>query len=622
MSAWRRRLAWLPLLALGLALGAALLFLALRARVYDASTYFEDVALLHQIRQLDARWELDAMRARVGLTQSYDALVDPLADLAGLPQQLQVPEAGDAAALGRAVQDYQQALRAKVALMERFKSRNAVLRNSLAFLPLAAEDVVAALRKPAAAAGRRRPRAAQVDQVLLATLIYNRGASEEKAADIETALIALQAAGTGGGKAGDDAAERLALFAAHVRTVLREHGAVTGLLNAIAAAPTGSRIDAIHALLREEQLRATAQLQRYRYYLIGFAAALIALLGYAAARLIRSHAIIRGVNEELNQANEHLEKRVRQRTDELTQANARLQDEISERKLLQSRLVQAEKLASVGQLAAGVAHEINNPLAFLSSNAGVLERYTGELLELLAAYERAAVPATPHALQALQALRQRIDLDFLREDIPVLLAESRGGMARVARIVQDLKEFSHVESEQRWEWSDLHSGIDATLSLAAPELRQVADVERDYAALPSVECLPLQVNQVVMSLLRNAGQAMGGQRGRIIVRTGHAGGEVWLEVADNGCGIADDVLPRIYDPFFSTRGIGGGAGLGLSLAYGIVQAHHGRIEVKTVPGAGSVFRVVLPVRQQHAPQPQGGPDPDAALLADTAEAPR
>ncbi len=205
----------------------------------------------------------------------------------------------------------------------------------------------------------------------------------------------------------------------------------------------------------------------------------------------------------------------------------------------------------------------------------------------------------PAALPALHAAQERIDLDFLCQDIPVLLAESRGGMERVARIVQDLKEFAQADREQQWEWTDIRGGIDATLNLVAAELAPVADVVREYGELPPVECLPRQINQVVMSLLLNAGHALEGMaRGRITVRAGHAGEQVWLEVQDTGCGIAADVLPRIYDPFFTTRPIGKGAGLGLSLAYGIVRSHQGRIEVETAPDAGALFRVLLPVRQQ------------------------
>jgi signal transduction histidine kinase len=595
------RRTWLPLLALGVALAAALAFLSLRSQAYDASSYFEDVALLRQMRQLDAQWELDAMKARVGISQSYDALVDPLDSLAHLPQRLSAPGngSGDGAALARGVAAYQRALRGKVALMEAFKSHNAVLHNSLAFLPVALADVaeaVAEARRQDRRLGYTRAEELldAAESILQGTLVHAQGGDEGKPAEILPALERLAAIGA---RWPQPVAARTDSFLLHVRTVLREHTLVNSLLGRIAAAPTGQSIDAIHARLKEGQQHAAQQLGLYRRYLVIFAAALIGLLGYAATRLIRSHAIINRVNRALNEANEHLEQRVRQRTAELSATNRHLSEEIAERKQLQCRLIQSEKLASVGQLAAGMAHEINNPLAFLASNASMLERYVEQLFELLAAHQRAA--ADPAAQPALLAAQARIDLAYLRDDIPVLLAESRGGMDRVARIVADLKEFAQADREQQWEWADIRGGIDATLSLAAAELQPVADVVCEHGDLPLVECLPRQLNQVLMSLLLNAGQAMAGRaRGRITVRTGRAAEQVWLEVQDDGCGIAAEILPRIYDPFFTTRAIGKGAGLGLSLAYGIVRAHQGRIEVESTPGAGTRFRVVLPLRQQ------------------------
>jgi signal transduction histidine kinase len=175
-------------------------------------------------------------------------------------------------------------------------------------------------------------------------------------------------------------------------------------------------------------------------------------------------------------------------------------------------------------------------------------------------------------------------------------------MARVSKIVQSLKDFSRTDSLRQWEWADLHRCIDSTFNIIASEVRKVAEVRKEYGALPEVECMPSQLNQVIMNLLVNASHAVGPQRGLITIRTGAADGQGWIEVEDDGCGIPDDVLPRIFDPFFTTKAIGKGTGLGLSLSYGIVQNHHGRIDVQTAPGAGSRFRVTLPLRQQAAPR--------------------
>jgi len=293
-----------------------------------------------------------------------------------------------------------------------------------------------------------------------------------------------------------------------------------------------------------------------------------------------------------------LEEAVQARTTEIIEANRVLQAEMAERKHLQSQLVQSEKMASIGQLAAGVAHEINNPIGFVLSNFGALEQYVGSLFEMLAAYEAAEEGLRePDAAATLKGLRERLELEYLREEMPVLMQESKVGIARVCRIVQDLKDFSHVDTAQDWVWADLHHGIDSTLNVAASEIRDSAEIDKAYGTLPEIECLPAQLNQVVLNLLTNAAHAMQSRRGKITIRTGGADGWVWFEVEDDGAGIAPDIVGRIFDPFFTTKPIGQGTGLGLSLSYGIVQKHQGRIEVQSAVGQGSTFRVVLPVRQ-------------------------
>lgn len=298
-----------------------------------------------------------------------------------------------------------------------------------------------------------------------------------------------------------------------------------------------------------------------------------------------------------------LEAGVHRRTLELTRANEALEAEVRERKHLQGQMVQSEKLASIGQLAAGVAHEINNPIGYIFSNFGTLEGYLGKLFDMLAAYEKAEPHVqAPEVAQALCRLRKDIELEFLKEDIPELMRESRQGVERVRRIVQDLKDFARVDATQDFQWADLHRGIDSTLNVVASEVKYKAEVVKEYGVIPEIECLPSQINQVVMNLVVNAAHAMDKERGRITLRTGAAEDHVWLEVADDGAGIAPDTLKRIFEPFFTTKPVGKGTGLGLSLSHGIVAKHKGRIEVDSVLGVGTTFRVVLPLRQTAADQ--------------------
>jgi PAS domain S-box-containing protein len=295
---------------------------------------------------------------------------------------------------------------------------------------------------------------------------------------------------------------------------------------------------------------------------------------------------------ELGEYKEHLEELVTQRTEELTRANRELEQ-------AHVQLLHAEKMASIGRLAAGVAHEINNPVAFVNSNLGSVEKYLGELMLLIDAFVACEDALPPERKAALETIKKAIDFDYVRGDLPSVMADTRDGLQRVTRIIHGLREFSHPGANA-WEVTDLHCGLDSTLNLLRNELAHKATVMREYGDLPAVECLPGDLNQVFMNLLVNAAQAIRG-RGTVTVRTGCAGDEVWVEVEDSGEGIAPENLSRIFEPFFTTKPVGVGTGLGLALSYRIVKRHQGRIEVGSELGRGSKFRVVLPVRQPAPP---------------------
>lgn len=278
----------------------------------------------------------------------------------------------------------------------------------------------------------------------------------------------------------------------------------------------------------------------------------------------------------------------------------------------QEQLLQSEKMASIGQLAAGVAHEINNPVGYVHSNLGTLQEYVDSLLALLDAYASAlqgdarqddARPDEGQAgkREALQAMRSRLDIDFIIGDVPQLLAESREGIERVTKIVQDLKDFSRIGPDEPMRPSDIQKGLESTLNIVWNDLKYKVRVEKYYGRLPLVECHASEINQVLMNLLINAGQAIH-ERGTLVLATGADDGEVWISISDSGCGIPDEVLQRIFDPFYTTKPIGRGTGLGLAICYSIIAKHHGRIEVSSRLGVGSTFRVVLPVSQPDAPR--------------------
>lgn len=261
----------------------------------------------------------------------------------------------------------------------------------------------------------------------------------------------------------------------------------------------------------------------------------------------------------------------------------------------QHAVFQQEKLASIGQLAAGVAHEINNPMGFISSNLSTLGKY----LERITSFETALIEAVQEKgdagiVTALADLRKKMKIDFILNDIRGLLEESHDGAERVRRIVQDLKSFSHVDAAECKPFS-INECLDSTLNMARNEIKYVADVEKQYDAdLPLLNCYPQQLNQVFMNLLVNAAHAIEGH-GTITITTLRESDDIIVRLSDTGKGIAPENLTRIFEPFFTTKEVGKGTGLGLSISYDIIKKHGGTMTVESTVGSGTTFTIRLPL---------------------------
>jgi len=260
----------------------------------------------------------------------------------------------------------------------------------------------------------------------------------------------------------------------------------------------------------------------------------------------------------------------------------------------QNQLLQQDKMASIGQLAAGVAHEINNPIAFVSSNFNTLRQYVSSLLSLSEACDAAmAAPGDLAVAKDLARKRDAVEIDFLREDLPLLLDECAEGLGRVKKIVQDLKDFSRVDHSD-WQEADLNVGLESTLNVVRHEVKYKAEVIKHLAQLPPVTCLAAQLNQVFMNLIVNAAHAIA-DKGTITLSSGIEQAWAWVQVEDTGCGMSTEVQRRIFEPFYTTKDVGKGTGLGMSLSFSIVQKHGGAIQVRSTVGEGSAIRVWLPV---------------------------
>jgi two-component system NtrC family sensor kinase len=323
---------------------------------------------------------------------------------------------------------------------------------------------------------------------------------------------------------------------------------------------------------------------------------------YSVADLDRGHVLVNLLALVMANHRMHVERETRLL--ELSTLNAAMQRMNAALEEAQDQVIQTEKLASIGQMAAGVAHEINNPVAFVLSNLGTLESYVGQLLALADACVAAerdvgAQPAPSVARARARAACAGTDLEFLRADIKALIAESHDGLARVRGIVQDMKSFSRESTEEQWEMVDLHAALDSTLNIVRNEIKYKANIETRYGDLPEVEALPSRLNQVFLNLLVNAAQSIA-EKGHIVIATGVAGQEAWVCVEDTGCGIPKENLNRIFEPFFTTKPVGQGTGLGLSVSYSIVRKHGGRIEVDSEVGRGTRFTVYVPLRHTRA----------------------
>ncbi len=278
--------------------------------------------------------------------------------------------------------------------------------------------------------------------------------------------------------------------------------------------------------------------------------------------------------------------------DRLEVSKKSLEKTLHELQETQAQLVHSEKMASLGQLVAGVAHELNNPISFIYGNMGYLEDYVAALKKLVAYYRQ--IPLTdPYHSQA-QRLVEEIDVDYTLMDLDKVISSCRNGAERTKRIVLDLRNFSRLDRSEVGQLK-VEEGIDGTLNLLTHKYKHRVAVHLDYGQTPPIECFVGQLNQVFMNLLSNAADAVG-ESGAVWVRTFTRDEWVIIEIKDNGCGISEDKLSKIFDPFFTTKPIGKGTGLGLSISYGIIEKHGGKISVSSRIGAGTTFTVELPTK--------------------------
>ena len=297
-------------------------------------------------------------------------------------------------------------------------------------------------------------------------------------------------------------------------------------------------------------------------------------------------------NQEANEELDRLASDLSKKNIEIDEKRRELQKAYEELQKTQSQMLQREKMASVGQLAAGVAHEINNPMGFITGNIGALKKYMKKFVEFIEI--QAEMLASLGAEDRVKEAREKLKLDFLIKDINDLLQESTEGARRVTEIVRNLKSFSRLD-EAVVALADINECIETTLKIIRNELKYTTTIHKEYGELPLTLCNAQELNQVFMNILMNAAQAIEKQ-GDITIRTRHESDVIRVSISDNGSGIEPDKLGRIFEPFFTTKVVGKGTGLGLSICYDIVKKHGGEITVESEVGKGTTFTVGLPVK--------------------------
>jgi two-component system NtrC family sensor kinase len=562
------------------ALAGALAFLYNKTEAIDLRQQNEILGYLRELKDIDSRWDLDVVRARSGYAGEAPAPNRAAVATKALENLRAAVERTPSTSLNAALPELRAAIEQKAVLVEKFKAENAATQ-------AAVREVLKGAAELSAQAATLKPRPPALDSAL-ATLtadapFYYWLAQDAQRANLEAAATALRAMP-------DAVREAAAKLDTAVQALLKAKPAEQSLVPKLLLLTSGARLDALSFSFNREVEAELADKERYRVYLIAYAGALLVLLAYFGGNL--------------KAANLDLERRVQLRTRELSEALQHLKDS-------EAQLIQSEKMSSLGQMVAGVAHEINTPLAYVKNSLGTVADKLPTLDETLANCEKLlALLQAGNDADGLSRqfglvsgqLRQLKQQGVVKE-LTGLVKDGLYGTGQMAEIVGNLKDFSRLDRSKVTSFN-LNDGLQSTLLLAKHLLKSVS-VNKMFGDIAPIVCSPSQINQVFLNLITNAAQAMGDRPGKIMLTTRNEGDGVVVEVEDDGGGIAPDVLPKIFDPFFSTKEIGKGTGLGLSISYKIVQQHGGRIEVESEVGTGTRFIVWLPCQ----------PPADVALAA-------
>jgi len=570
----------LSIAAVTFGLIAALVFLYIKTEAVNLGERNSVVELLGDLQEIESRWDIDVLRMRTEMDPGLNKLPDRVSAVRNALRDLKndMPQV-NSPTLNENLGTIAKAFTEKAELVENYKAVIGSSKNALLKMMSIADRQDVTKAKFGKIDARQKEFIRILAQVATDASAYYFLGQDAQRKKLENSAIKMLALFGAANAAEHEIANEMYDAA---QQMLKSEPVGQELLSRIEQLNSGPRLSGVLLSFNRELEAKLAEKERFRVYMIAYAAALLIGLGYLGIRIVA--------------ANESLERRVTERTSELSDALRHLKES-------EAQLIQSEKMSSLGQMVAGVAHEINTPLAYVNNSLSAVDDRLPEFISAISNCEKLLVLLNdpnilPEDLNRQFALVSgqlgQINRHELLGELAGLVKDGLYGTAQVAEIVSNLKDFSRLDRSKVSSFN-VNDGLNSTLGLARHLLKSIK-VNKQFLEIPAIICAPSQINQVFLNLITNAAQALPPQGGEITLSTRNENDGIAIDVADNGTGIPPDVLPKIFDPFFTTKEIGKGTGLGLSISYQIIKDHGGCINVDSQVGQGTKFTVWLPLK--------------------------